>query len=340
MPQSKEYSQREQIIDRYLSTGNTYVGEELMRLVNEELRSRGMKEIASRSTFAADINEINYKFYDQYHCDVIRRERRGRQFFYSYALSGFCIYNRELTEEELATLHHLVTMLRRFKGMPHFGWLETLEERFDQAVLRNRKAVVAFDDSYNESAMKPFNPLLQAIERHQAVAIEYRRFFDKDATQCIVSPYFLKQYGLRWYLLGAFHDSPTIYTFALDRMLSVTPMPDAPYDVTAVDFDHYFDDIVGVSQYKAPIIHVEIWVSARELPYLLSKPLHKSQRLLSQDDNGGMIAIDVKWNFELEATILSYGEHLEVMEPVSLRLHLKSRIRQLLDIYNTPEPGL
>ena len=49
MATSKEYSQREMIIDRYLSTGKEYDGQTLMGLVNKELRTRGMEEITARS---------------------------------------------------------------------------------------------------------------------------------------------------------------------------------------------------------------------------------------------------------------------------------------------------
>lgn len=49
MATSKEYSQREMIIDRYLSTGKDYDGQTLMGLVNKELRTRGMEEITARS---------------------------------------------------------------------------------------------------------------------------------------------------------------------------------------------------------------------------------------------------------------------------------------------------
>ena len=89
MATSKEYSQREMIIDRYLSTGKDYDGQTLMGLVNKELRTRGMEEITARSTFASDINEINSKFFYQYHKNVIRRERRGRHFVYYYTIKGF-----------------------------------------------------------------------------------------------------------------------------------------------------------------------------------------------------------------------------------------------------------
>ena len=71
MPQSKVYSERERMIDKCLSSGREYTGEQLMREVNTLLRSRGMMEISSRSTFAADINKINSKYFDTYHQDIM-----------------------------------------------------------------------------------------------------------------------------------------------------------------------------------------------------------------------------------------------------------------------------
>lgn len=109
---------------------------------------------------------------------------------------------------------------------------------------------------------------------------------------------------------------------------------------TDVDFEHYFDNIVGVTDYtNRPVEHVEIWVAASELPYILSKPLHHTQMIVSQDDKGAIISIDVKLNYELEQTILSYGEGIEVMKPVELREKLNRRIQKLLSIYNTSAPG-
>lgn len=339
MPQTKEYVEREKVIDHYLATGCEFTGEELIRLINQRLRDRAYREITSRSTFAADIIEINSKFFNQYGEDVIKRERRGRQFVYYY-IPGFSIYNRELSEKEVEDIHNLITTIRRFKGMPQFSWMETLEAHFDQVLLKNKKPVVAFDDSYNDKAMKPFNALLDSIENEQVIDIEYRRFYYNDTTHYIINPYYLKQYGLRWYLLASFQGNENIYTFALDRIKDVVVQQDKEFEPTNVDFEHYYDDVVGVSHYGNEIEHVRIWVSPDELPYILTKPLHKSQKVESKDDNGAIISIDVIPNLELEQTILSYGDTLEVMEPVWLRLRLKDCVQNLLDIYNTPEPGL
>lgn len=107
-----------------------------------------------------------------------------------------------------------------------------------------------------------------------------------------------------------------------------------------MNFEHYFDNIVGVTDYtNRPIEHVEIWVAASELPYILSKPLHHTQKIVSQDDKGEIISIDVKLNYELEQTIFSYGEGIEVMKPVELGEKLNRGIQKLLSIYQSLEPG-
>lgn len=340
MPYSKEYSQREMIIDRCLSGGRKYTGEQLMSLVNDELRSRGMQEITSRSTFAADINEINSKYFQQYHKDVIRRERQGRQFVYYYAIPGFSIYDRALSDKDISDIHKMVSTLRRFKGMPQFAWLDQLEVRFDMAVMNSQKTFVAFDDSYNENAMKPFAVLLQAIDKHKVVEVEYRYFGNGGPSVNILSPYFLKQYGLRWYLLGSYPDKEKIYTFALDRIAGVKVRDDIEYRPTHTDFEHYFDDIIGVTDFEnREVEHIELWASAKDLPYLITKPLHHTQKIVSQNEKGALLSIDVKWNYELEQTIFSYGEGLEIMKPVELRNKFKNRIEKLLSIYQTEEPG-
>ena len=340
MPQSKEFSQREMIIDRLLSGGKEYTGEQLMNAVNRELDKRGMQNIHSRATFAADINEINSKWWYRYSKDIIRRERRGRQFVYYYSEPGSSIFKRGLSKEDISAIHNMISTFRRFKGMPQFPWLEQLEVRFDQAVLADDSTTVAFDDSYNENAMKPFEALLNAITKRQVIDIDYRRFADGKPTSNIISPYYLKQYGLRWYLLASYKGKTDIYTFALDRIHGVEVKPDETYQVTNVDFNHYFDNIIGVTNYTdQPIEHVEIWVSSSELPYILTKPLHHTQQLVSENEEGAIISIDVSWNYELEQTIFAYGDALEVMKPVSLRKKLKDRVERLLAIYQSERPG-
>lgn len=214
-----------------------------------------------------------------------------------------------------------------------------LHHRGGQKAERDKE--VSFDDSYNELAMKPFTKLLEAINKQQVVNFEYCKFQDSKPTQNKVSPLYLKQYQLRWYLMASYIGNPNIYTFALDRMLHLENDAETPYEPTNVDFEHYFDDIIGVTNYQdKPAEHIEIWVKNKELPYVLSKPLHRSQQLLQKDVNGGaLITIDVKRNTELKQAILSYGGFMEVMKPMDLRKEIDEQATMMRHVYETPEPG-
>jgi predicted DNA-binding transcriptional regulator YafY len=141
--------------------------------------------------------------------------------------------------------------------------------------------------------------------------------------------------------MASYIGNPNIYTFALDRMLHLENDAETPYEPTDVDFEHYFDDIIGVTNYQdKPVEHIEIWVKNKELPYVLSKPLHRSQQLLQKDVNGGaLITIDVKRNTELKQAILSYGGFMEVMKPLDLRKELDEQASLMRQVYDTPEPG-
>ena len=76
------------------------------------------------------------------------------------------------------------------------------------------------------------------------------------------------------------------------------------------------------------------WFSVKSAPYVLSKPLHGSQRKLSDDQNGLLIEIEVIPNFELETLILSYGERVKVLAPEHFKDRISARIKEMATNYN------
>ena len=79
---------------------------------------------------------------------------------------------------------------------------------------------------------------------------------------------------------------------------------------------------------------VKILVDKEQVPYTLSKPLHKSQTVIEEKEDGGaIIAIKVIPNFELEQLLLSFGERFEVLAPSSLRDKIADRIKKNMEKY-------
>ena len=114
-----------------------------------------------------------------------------------------------------------------------------------------------------------------------------------------------------------------------------------PYKESDVDFEEYFDDVIGVTvpEHHEPV-NVVMRVSNNRFNYIKTKPLHLSQRVVSEDKNHTTISINVKITKELIALIHSFGPDIEVVSPVSLRAEIAKNIRALNYLYHIDEENL
>ena len=119
---------------------------------------------------------------------------------------------------------------------------------------------------------------------------------------------------------------------ALDRIQEIH-LSTIAYVPTEIDFAEYFDDVIGVTipQDTEPQ-HILLRFSAHRLPYVLSKPLHHSQKI--KDKAQGVIEITIIPNRELEAQLLWFGNDVEVLQPETLRLQIATKIARMHDLYS------
>ena len=316
---------REMIIDQCLSTGREFTREELQEAVNKGLQSRDMLPIKSKVTILQDINEMDEKFRRMYGTSGIVFEDRGRKRYYRYRDGIESIYNRELTSDEIEKLQEVRSLLQGLHGMPQMEWLDQVSVRFDQNIMGQKRHIASFEEG-TAGDSQFFLQLFEAVNLKQVLTIEYRRF-GLESKERIIHPYFLKQFMRRWYLCATIEGKEFITIFALDRILSVRKNTEVAFRETTIDFNHYFDDIVGVTHpdngvVEQIIIEGDSWAEY----YLRTLPIHPLQQLESQGEKGCRVTLSLMVNRELEREILSYGEHLKVIAPE----HLRERMRQLL----------
>lgn len=136
-------------------------------------------------------------------------------------------------------------------------------------------------------------------------------------------------------MFGRDDKSGIVLTFALDRIESIETVDIKYIPNNDIDFSTYFNNIVGVSiSQNTEIEEFIIRIDKEQLPYTLSKPLHKSQRIIRHNDDGSaIIAINVIPNFELTQLLLSFGERITILSPESERLKIKERIEKNLQNY-------
>ena len=139
-------------------------------------------------------------------------------------------------------------------------------------------------------------------------------------------------------MFGLNDEFKTISNLPLDRIVSVEQTSVGYIENENIDFDEFFDDIVGVTiPTDASVEQVLLKFSLERLHYVLSKPIHHSQKV--KDRELGIIEISVIPNKELESLILSFGSQIEVLSPKSLRCRIGQQINELKIKYTSVHIG-
>ncbi|MBL7766298.1 MAG: WYL domain-containing protein [Chitinophagaceae bacterium] len=258
--------------------------------------------------------------------------REGHKVYYRYSDKSFSINNQGLNETEENQLKEALQTLSRFKGMPQFEWVAEISARLDSGLGLSHceDKIIEFDQNNYLKGLEHITPIYNSILYKRALKIEYKSFKQEDSQTINFHPYFLKQYNNRWYVFGKNDTSLFIMNLALDRIISINEIKKKFIPNETIDFNEYFEDIVGVTlENNGNIEHIVLRISNTLYPYIQTKPLHGSQKLKGNEKAHTLISLDLIPNYELESLILSYGEGVEVIEPKFLRDRIKNRIKAI-----------
>lgn len=321
---------RESIIDRCLQSRRGYSTQEIFDKCNDALERRGEQPISALNTIRNDILSIENRWHI-----VVEQIRSGREIRYRYEDPHFSIFNTPLNEDEIVQLTQSVSMLRRFEGMPGFEWVEEMSAHLQETVSVSPEPIIGFDENTELKGVTFFTPLFKAIAEKKAIKINYHTYKSGSVIEGVIHPYYLKEYNQRWFLFALNDEYKCLSIYALDRIEEMSNTSTRFIPNTEIDFSHYFDNVVGVS-FKSDEVPqtVRIWVDKEQLPYTLSKPIHKSQTVIEENEDGSaVIAIEVIPNFELEQLLLSFGEGIEILSPALLREKIFARLKKNIERY-------
>lgn len=333
MAQNKGAIVRYHAIDRCLRKKNGRYGwEELAKACNEALYDAFSEHFSvSRRQIFLDLNHMES---NAGYRAIIKRTKDGKRTYYSYEDPNFSIEKTPITEGEVEQLKETILMLNRFKGMPHFEWMEELLSKLEDTfhLKGSGDSVIGFEQNLDLKGLENITPLFEAIVNKQVLNIRYKSFKANKPITCEIHPYFLKQYNNRWFLFGWNTEFGMITNFALDRIEAISPMfAEYREKPENINFDEYFDDIIGVTIPQGKHIeHIVMRIAPDRYPYIKNKPLHPSQH---NYDKEYRISIDVIPNNELIALLLSFGSQLEVLEPQNVRDMMRDHIKTLNKFY-------
>ena len=224
-------------------------------------------------------------------------------------------------------------MLSRYRGIPTNAWLEevisNLEYRF--GVKANSENLIAFEQNDMLKGLEHLVGIIDATINHQTLEIAYQSYWG-EKRNIVVYPYYVKQYNGRWFLFGLNDEKGKIESYALDRIESYACSTHPFVENVTTDFASYFDNVIGVSVPYGDVATEEVVLrfSPQRFPYVLSKPIHSSQRVLSEPNT---VSIHVKPNRELSQQILSFIPDVEVLSPEWLRNEIRDKLKDNLQKY-------
>ena len=333
MPKTKSAELRIKVIDQCLSDHKRkYSTAMIFQRCNEELERRDFEPITAMNSVRDDIEQIQriYPGAD------IESYREGRNVYYRYADPDFSIYKTQMKPDEIIQLTQTLRLLRRFKGMPQFEWVDEISERLGASLKLDKSTdeIVGFDENLDLEGMENFTTLFNAIVDKQPLKLTYQSFKQNSEETIVVHPYYLKQYNKRWFLIAWNDEKNFMANYAFDRIKGIEDA-NVPYKPTNVNFFDYFEEMIGVSKdTRTEPQTVKLWISSAQWPYIKTKPLHgATQRLVSLDETGAVITIEVYINYELEQLLLSFGEKVKVLEPEELKNKIKQRVAEGYNLY-------
>lgn len=259
--------------------------------------------------------------------------------YYHYTEEDFSITDIPLTETDINVLTETVSMLKQFKDFSLFSDVSDILQRLEDKIYAEKshtQSVIHLDKNEKLKGLQFLDEIYQAIIKKVVLVITYKSFKSKEEQTFNFHPFILKEFNNRWFVIGKRKGSMPITNLALDRIIKIDYDFSMPFLTEKFDAEEYYKNVIGVTVNEGlqPRV-VQLWIDAYNAPYVITKPLHNSQRLLHQNEDGSIIInLFLIENYELERIILGFGDSLEVLKPERLRNRIKSILNNASSRYD------
>ncbi len=256
--------------------------------------------------------------------------------YYRYGENGYSIKNIPVTDNDIKIMNDAIQMLRQFKDFSLFQEMDGVLQRLEDSVYssqKNNRPIIHLEKNEQLKGLKYIDPIYEAIQNKKVIKITYQSFKARNPSDIIVHPQLLKEYNNRWFLLSITKKRQFI-TLALDRMSNIIYEEAAEYDDLKIDGDTYYRNVIGATVSNSRAERIQFWIDKENAPYVITKPFHKSQRLIKHTNDGVIFNILVQINFELERKILGFGDAIEVQKPLRLRKRMIEKLNKSINRYS------
>lgn len=162
--------------------------------------------------------------------------------------------------------------------------------------------------------------VIKAMRESKKVTIRYHRYQSAEAKTFTISPYCIKLFRQRWYLLGKFHDGG-FAIFSFDRIEDITPTDEVFKMDKGFNAKEFFSECYGVVIGDGTLPErIVLRAYGSERCYLRDLPLHHTQKELKQtgETNYADFELFLRPTSDLKGYIMSRGAWMKVLQPAWL----------------------
>lgn len=226
-------------------------------------------------------------------------------------------------------------VLDRFRTQKGKEWVNETLPQIEQEILfssRRKRSIEYYKNPFLKG-LEYIEVLLEAIIEKTPLKIHYTPF-NKCQQVREISPYYLKEYNNRWYVIGHHPDKPDPIVSALDRIDSFEKLARKHFINNPFDLEDYFDDIIGVTRkLQDKCVKVELLFTAHRSGYVKTKPLHGSQKHKENADGSLTVTLHLIPNKEMYSQLLFFGEDVKVISPKKIANELCRILQSAADQY-------
>ena len=237
--------------------------------------------------------------------------------YYKYEDENYSITNTPLSKQDLKTMSEAVEVLRQFKE------------------------VIDFEKNESLKGLDHLDTIYKGIVNKQVLEIKYRSFKARSAKTFLFHPYLLKEYRNRWFVFGKKKNN--LANLALDRIHEIVIAPKEKFSENNLfDPEIFFNNLIGVTKNIGEQAEtIRFWVNAQNVPYVETKPFHKSQQIIEEREDGSKIfEIQVVINPELQQEFFGYADALKVLSPPSLIDFMRQKSSSAKELYYREEESV
>jgi predicted DNA-binding transcriptional regulator YafY/REP element-mobilizing transposase RayT len=265
-------------------------------------------------------------------------------YYYAHAVAQFPMIT--VSEGELVALLVAQKAVEQYRGT---SFEKPLHAAFEKLVasLGNEASVslhelseaVSFRSAgVPKSQIEVFELLAEAVMASRTVEFDYLSLRAKTSERRRVEPYHLACISNQWYLIANDLARNSLRTFSLTRIEKARDLKIAferPADFSAAKM--LAGSFSAFEAGKTEAVRIRFDEFAARL--VAERQWHKSQKLRKLDGGGAELTMQVGVAPDLEAWILGWGGHAEVLEPEALREKMASEVQAMAAAYGRGELG-